>query len=74
MGEGGSYNFAKLGGLRGILRGIAVRYSEIWLLLSFEQIEEYDESLVRRMVEKVMVYEKKFMMEFKSGVQINIKM
>ncbi|WP_242954966.1 integrase [Clostridium magnum] len=39
-----------------------------------EQIEEYDESLVRRMVEKVTVYEDKFMVEFKSGVQINIKM
>ncbi len=39
-----------------------------------EQIEEYDESLVRRMVEKVTVYEKNFLVEFKSGVQINIKM
>jgi site-specific DNA recombinase len=38
-----------------------------------EQIEEYDESLVRRMVEKVTVYEKKFTVEFKSGTSMDVK-
>ncbi len=30
-------------------------------------IAEYDESLVRRLIEKVTVYEDKFIVEFKSG-------
>ena len=38
-----------------------------------EQIEEYDESLVRRMVEKVTVYEEKFSVEFKSGTRVDVK-
>ncbi|MEG0722330.1 MAG: hypothetical protein RR869_06385 [Lachnospiraceae bacterium] len=37
-----------------------------------EQIEEYDESLVRRMVEKITVYEDKFTVEFKSGTSVNV--
>lgn len=35
-------------------------------------ITEYDEPLVRRLVEKVTVYEDKFTMEFKSGVTVNV--
>jgi DNA invertase Pin-like site-specific DNA recombinase len=38
-----------------------------------EQIEEYDESLVRRMVEKVTVYDEKFMVEFKSGTSVDVE-
>lgn len=38
-----------------------------------EQKEEYDESLVRRMVEKVTVYEEKFMVEFKSGTSVDVE-
>ncbi|MFV0441426.1 MAG: recombinase family protein [Lachnospirales bacterium] len=38
-----------------------------------EQIEEYDESLVRRMVEKVTIYEEKFMVEFKSGTSVDVE-
>lgn len=38
-----------------------------------EQIEEYDENLVRRMVEKIMVYEDKFTIEFKSGMSVDVK-
>ncbi|MEG2687089.1 MAG: recombinase family protein, partial [Christensenellaceae bacterium] len=37
-----------------------------------EQIEKYDENLVRRMVEKITVYEDKFMVEFKSGTNVNV--
>lgn len=56
--------------------GLKHRIAEMKAFLAeqTEQIEEYDESLVRRMVEKVTVYEEKFMVEFKSGVQININM
>jgi len=35
-------------------------------------LTEYDEPLVRRLIEKVTVYEDKFTVEFKSGVTVNI--
>lgn len=35
-------------------------------------IAEYDESLVRRLIEKVTVYEDKFTVEFKSGVTVDV--
>ncbi len=38
-----------------------------------EQIEEYDEVLVRRMIEKVTVYDGKFMVEFKSGTSVDVE-
>lgn len=37
-----------------------------------EQIEEYDENFVRRMVEKITVYEEKFTIEFKSGMSVDV--
>ena len=36
-------------------------------------ITEYDESLIRRLIEKVTVYEDKFTVEFKSGVTVDVK-
>ncbi len=36
-------------------------------------ITEYDESLVRRLIEKVTVYEDKFTVEFKSGVTVDVE-
>lgn len=33
----------------------------------------YDEQLVRRMVEKVMVYEDRLTVEFKSGLEIDVE-
>jgi site-specific DNA recombinase len=35
-------------------------------------LTQYDESLVRRLIEKVIVYEDKFTIEFKSGVMVNV--
>jgi site-specific DNA recombinase len=35
-------------------------------------LTEYDESLVRRLVEKVTVYEGKFTLEFKSGLTVDV--
>ncbi len=35
-------------------------------------LTEYDETLVRRLIEKVTVYEDKFTVEFKSSVSIDI--
>ncbi len=35
-------------------------------------ITEYDEQLVRRLIEKVTVYESRFTVEFKSGVTVDV--
>ncbi|MDP4153355.1 MAG: integrase [Bacillota bacterium] len=35
-------------------------------------LTKYDESLVRRLIEKVTVYEDKFTVEFKSGVMVDM--
>lgn len=55
--------------------GLKQRIAEMQEFLTehTEQIEEYDESLVRRMVEKVTVYEDKFMVEFKSGMSVDVE-
>lgn len=37
------------------------------------EIEGYDEALVRKMIERVTVYEDKFEVEFKAGIRIQIK-
>lgn len=34
---------------------------------------QYDEALVRRLIEKVTVYEDKFTVEFKSGVTVDVE-
>ncbi|MBB6698655.1 recombinase family protein [Clostridium algidicarnis] len=55
--------------------GLKQRIAEMqeFLAEQMEQIEEYDESLVRRMVEKVTVYEEKFSVEFKSGTSVDVE-
>jgi len=35
-------------------------------------LTEYDEQLVRRLIEKVTIYEEKFTVEFKSGLTVNV--
>jgi site-specific DNA recombinase len=35
-------------------------------------LTEYDEPLIRRLIEKVTVYEDKFTVEFKSGVTVDV--
>lgn len=37
------------------------------------QLEEYDEQLVRRLIEKVTVFHDKLTVEFKSGVEIDVE-
>lgn len=37
-----------------------------------EEVTEYSEALVRRMIEKIMVYDDHFVVEFKSGIEITI--
>jgi len=36
-------------------------------------LTEYDEPLVRRLIEKVTIFEEKFTVEFKSGISVDIK-
>jgi site-specific DNA recombinase len=36
-------------------------------------ITQYDEQLVRRLIEKVTVYENKFTVEFKSGMTVDVE-
>jgi site-specific DNA recombinase len=36
-------------------------------------ITEYDEQLIRRLIEKVTVYEDKFTVEFKPGVTVDVE-
>jgi hypothetical protein len=36
------------------------------------ELEEYDEQLVRRLIEKVIVHDNRFEIEFKSGIEIQI--
>ena len=36
-------------------------------------LEEYDEQLVRRLIEKVTIYEDKLTVEFKSGIEIDVE-
>lgn len=37
------------------------------------ELEEYDEQLVRRLIERVTVFDDKLVIEFKSGVEIDIE-
>jgi len=36
-------------------------------------LAEYDEKLVRRLIEKVSIHEDKFTVEFKSGVTVDVE-
>ena len=36
-------------------------------------LAEYDEQLIRRLIEKVIIYEDKFTVEFKSGLTVNVE-
>lgn len=38
------------------------------------QATQYDEQLVRRLIEKVTVFDEKFVVEFKAGVEVEIRM
>lgn len=55
--------------------GLKQRVAEMKEFLNEQigKIEEYDESLVRRILEKVTIYDSYFTMEFKSGVSVDIR-
>lgn len=55
--------------------GIKMRIAEMKDFLDSQkcEIEEYDEQLVRKMIEKVIVYDDRFDVEFKSGARVDVE-
>lgn len=55
--------------------GLKKRISEMKDFLNNQTVEvpEYDEQLVRRLIERVTVYEKKFKVEFKSEMTVDVE-
>ncbi len=55
--------------------GLKQRIAELvdFLKIQDADIEGYNEALVRKMIEKVTVYEEKFMVEFKAGISLDIE-
>lgn len=55
--------------------GLKQRITEMqeFLTKQTEKIEEYDEALVRRMIEKITVYEDRFTVKFKSGTSVDVE-
>lgn len=55
--------------------GLKKRIAEMWEFLNSQPTEvlEYDEQLVRRLIEKVTVYEEQFEVEFKSGMKVDVE-
>ena len=45
----------------------------IFLNEQASEIEEHDENLVCRLIQKVSVYEKRYVVEFKLGMEIEVK-
>lgn len=55
--------------------GIKMRIADMKDFLDSQkhEIEEYDEQLVRKMIERIIVYENRFAVEFKSGTSIDVE-
>lgn len=56
--------------------GLKQRIAEMkqFLAEQTEQIQEYDDSLVRRMIKRITVYEDRFTVKFKSGTNVDVVM
>lgn len=55
--------------------GLKQRIAEMVEFLQSQavEIEGYDEALVRKMIEKVTVYERQFVVKIKTGISLKIK-
>lgn len=55
--------------------GVKQRISEMQQFLAeqMQDITEYDEQLVRRLIEKITVYDEKVTVEFKSGTSLDVR-
>lgn len=58
-----------------VREGLKQRMAEMQQFLAeqTDEIEEYDETLVRRMIEKITVYEDRFTVEFKSDTSVDVE-
>ena len=54
--------------------GLRQRITEMATFLHQQPAEiiEYDEQLVRRLIERILVYEERYVVEFKSGMSVDI--
>ena len=55
--------------------GLKMRIQEMkdFLEKQTDRISEYDEQLVRKMIEKITIYDDKFVIEFKSGTSLDVR-
>lgn len=55
--------------------GLKQRFKEMreFLEQQYTEVTEYDELLVRRLIEKVTVYDEWFEVEFKSGARVDVE-
>lgn len=55
--------------------GLKTRIKEMQEFLEnqTDRISEYDEQLVRKMIEKITIYDDKFVIEFKSGTSLDVR-
>ena len=54
--------------------GLKMRINEMQEFLENQtDISEYDEQLVRKMIEKITIYDDKFVIEFKSGTSLDVR-
>lgn len=54
--------------------GARIRFAEMESFLSGQgtEVQEYDDALVRRLVETITVYDDRFMVKFKSGIEVEV--
>ena len=54
--------------------GARIRFTEMESFLSGQgtEVQEYDDALVRRLVETITVYDDRFKVKFKSGIEIEV--
>ena len=55
--------------------GLQMRINKMQEFLEnqMDRISEYDEQLVRKMIEKITIYDDKFVIEFKSGTSLDVR-
>ena len=55
--------------------GLKMRINQMQEFLEnqMDRISEYDEQLVRKMIEKITIYDDKFVIEFKSGTSLDVR-
>lgn len=55
--------------------GLKMRINKMQEFLEnqMDRISEYDEQIVRKMIEKITIYDDKFVIEFKSGTSLDVR-